>query len=61
MGHPIVLSCVVCNCCWLVVCIAVVVLCVFCYVYLLYYVCIVVFDVEYIYGFVMLGVCTASR
>ena len=37
----LVLSCVVCNCCWLAVCIVVVVLCVLLsYVYLLYYVCI---------------------
>jgi len=27
------------------------------YVYLLYYVCIAYFDVEYIFSFVMLGVC----
>jgi len=41
----LVLSCLVCNCCWLAVCIVVVFLCVFLssYVYLLYYVCIVVF------------------
>ena len=44
----LVLICVVCNRCWLAVCIAVVVLCVcvcvlFSYVYLLYYVCIAVF------------------
>ena len=40
----LVLSCVVCNCCWLAVCIVVVVLCVLLsYVYLLYYVCIAVF------------------
>ena len=40
-----VLSCVVCNCCWLAVCIVVVVLCVLLssYVYLLYCVCIAVF------------------
>ena len=39
-----VLSCVVCNCCWLAVCIVVVVLCVLSsYVYLLYCVCIAVF------------------
>ena len=37
-----VLSCLVYNCCWLAVCIVVVVLCVLLssYVYLLYYVCI---------------------
>ena len=44
----LVISCVVCNCCWLAVCIVVVVLCVcvcvlLSYVYLLYYVCIAVF------------------
>ena len=32
----LVLSCPVCNCCWLAVCIVVVVLCVLSYVYLLY-------------------------
>jgi len=39
------LSRLVCNCCWLAVCIVVVVLCVFLssYVYLLYCVCIAVF------------------
>ena len=38
------LSCLVCNCCWLTVCIVVVVLCVLLsYVYLLYYVGIAVF------------------
>ena len=41
----LVLSCLVCNCCWLSVCIVLVVLCVLLspYVYLLYYVCIAVF------------------
>ena len=40
----LVLSCLVCNCCWLTVCIVVVVLCVLLsYVYLLYYVGIAVF------------------
>ena len=40
----LVLSCVVCDCCWLTVCIVVVVLCVLLsYVYLLYYVNIAVF------------------
>ena len=40
----LVLSCVVCNCCWLTVCIVVVVLCVLSsYVYLLLFVCIAVF------------------
>ena len=40
----LVLSCLVCNCCWLTVCIVVVVLCVLLsYVYLLYYVCIALF------------------
>ena len=32
----LVLSCLLCNCCWLTVCIAVVVLCVLSYVYFLY-------------------------
>jgi len=37
----LVISCLVCNCCWLDVCIVIVVLCVLLsYVYLLYYVCI---------------------
>ena len=36
-----------CNCCWLTVCIVVVVLCVLLpYVYLLYYVCIAVFTLD---------------
>ena len=35
-----------CNCCWLVVCIVVVVLCVSPYVYLLYCVCIAVFTLH---------------
>ena len=39
----IVLSCLVCNCYWLTVCIVVVVLCVLSYVYLLYCVGIVIF------------------
>jgi len=40
----LVLSCLVCNCCWLTVCIVAVVLCVLLsYVYLLYYVGIAVF------------------
>jgi len=41
----LVLSCLVCNCCWLAVCIVVVVLCVLLssYVYLLYCVCIAFF------------------
>ena len=40
----LVLSCLVCSCCWLAVCIVVVVLCVLLssYMYLLYYVCIAV-------------------
>ena len=44
----LVLSCLVCNCCWLAVCIVVVVLCVLLssYVYLLYYVCIAVFILD---------------
>ena len=44
----IVVSCLVCNCCWLAVCIVVVVLCVLLssYVYLLYYVCIAVFTLN---------------
>ena len=42
--YCVFLSCVVCNCCWLAVCIIVVVLCMLLsYVYLLYYVCIFVF------------------
>ena len=40
----LVLSCFLCNCCWLTVCIVVVVLCVLLsYVYLLYCMCIAVF------------------
>jgi len=40
----LVLSCLLCNCCWLTVCIVVVVLCVLLsYVYLLYFVDIAVF------------------
>jgi len=40
----LVLSCLVCNCCWLTVCVVVVVLCVLLsYMYLLYYVGIAVF------------------
>ena len=40
----LILSCLVCNCCWLTVCIVVAVLCVLLsYVYLLYYVGIAVF------------------
>ena len=44
----LVLSCLVYNCCWLAVCIVVVVLCVLLssYVYLLYCVCIAVFTVD---------------
>ena len=43
----LVLSCLVCNCCWLAVCIVVVVLCVLSsYVYLLYCVCIAVFTLD---------------
>jgi len=44
----LVLSCLVCNYCWLAVCILVVVLCVLLssYVYLLYYVCIAVFTLD---------------
>ena len=44
----LVLSCLVCNCCWLTVCIVVVVLCVFLssYVYLLYYVRTAVFTLD---------------
>ena len=46
--HGHVLNCLVCNCCWLAVCIVVVVLCVLLssYVYLLYYVCIAVFTLD---------------
>jgi hypothetical protein len=44
MCIAVVLSCLVCNCCWLAVCIVVVVFCVLLsYVYLLYYVGIAVF------------------
>ena len=45
----LVLSCLVCNCCWLAVCIVVVVLCVLLssYVYLLYCVCIAGFFFVY--------------
>ena len=43
----LVLSCLLCNCCWLTVCIVVVVLCVLLsYVYLLYCVCIGVFTLD---------------
>ena len=44
----LVLSCLVCNCCWLAMCIVVVVLCVqlSSYVYLLYCVCIAVFTLD---------------
>jgi len=44
----LVLSCLVCNCCWLTVCIVVVVLSVLLssYVYLLYCVCIAVFTLD---------------
>jgi len=43
----LVLSYLLCNCCWLTVCIDVVVLCVLSsYVYLLYYVCFVVFTLD---------------
>jgi len=44
-GLLLVLSCLVCNCCWFTVSIVVDVLCVLLssYVYLLYYVCIAVF------------------
>ena len=43
----LILSCVVCDCCWLVVFIVVVALCVLLsYVYLLYYVCIAVFTLD---------------
>jgi len=43
----LVLSCLLCNCCWLTVCIVVVFLCVLLsYVYLLYYVCIAVFTLD---------------
>ena len=44
----LVLSCLVCNCCWLAMCIVVAVLCVLLssYVYLLYYVCIAVFTLD---------------
>ena len=42
-----VLSCLLCNCCWLTVCIVVVVWCVLSpYVYLLYCVCIAVFTLD---------------
>jgi len=42
-----VLSCLLCNCCWLTVCIVVVVLCAsLSYVYLLYYVYIAVFTLN---------------
>ena len=41
------LNCLLCNCCWLTVCIVEVVLCVLLsYVYLLYYVCIAVFTLD---------------
>ena len=39
----LVLSCVVCNCCWFAVCIVVVVCVLLSYVYFLYYVCIAFF------------------
>jgi len=43
----LVLSCLLCNRCWLTVCIVVVVLCVLLsYVYLLYYMCIAVFTLD---------------
>jgi len=43
----LVLSCLFCICCWLTVCIVVVVLCVLSsYVYLLYCVCIAVFTLD---------------
>jgi len=43
----LVLSCLLCNCCWLAMCIVVVVLCVLLsYVYLLYYLCIAVFTLD---------------
>ena len=44
----LVLSCLLCNCCWLTVCIVVVVLCALLpyYVYLLYCVCIAVFTLD---------------
>ena len=43
----LVLSCLLCNCFWLIVCIVVVVLCVLLsYAYLLYYVYIVVFTLD---------------
>jgi len=44
----LVLSCLVCNCCWLAVCIVVVVLCVLLssHMYLLYCVCIGVFTLD---------------
>ena len=43
----LVLSCLLCKCCWLTVCIVVVVLCVLLsYVYLLYYVGIAVFTLD---------------
>ena len=43
----LVLSCFLCNCCWLTLCIVVVVLCVLLsYVYLLYYVFIAVFTLD---------------
>ena len=44
----VVLSCLVCNCCWLAVCIVVIILCVLLssYVYLLYSVCIAVFSLD---------------
>jgi len=48
MYFLLVLSCLVCNCCWLAVCIVVVVLYVLLssYVYLLYCVCIAVFTLD---------------
>jgi len=43
----LVLSCLLCNCCWLIVCIVVVVLCVLLsYVHLLHYVCVAVFTLD---------------
>jgi len=47
MCFVMVLSCLLCNCCWLTVCVVVVVLCVLLsYVYLLYCVRIAVFTLD---------------
>jgi len=46
----LVLSCLLCNCCWLTVCIVIVVLCVLSYVYLLYCVSVAVFFFNLVAG-----------